>query len=93
MYKNNLIAENEIITTASDSFMLKIFAVVILPYLTFTMTKVKIKLPSYFFPNSHGWIYFFENLPGIFHFFSLPLEIPDKTKLNSWLFQKIVLDP
>ena len=24
------------------------------PYLTFTTTKVKIKLPSYFFPNSHG---------------------------------------
>ena len=64
-----------------------------LPYLTFTTTKVKIKLPSYFFPNPHGWIYFFENLPGIFHFFSLPPEIPDKTKLNSWLFHKIVLDP
>ena len=25
------------------------------PYLTFTTAKVKIKLPSYFFPNSHGW--------------------------------------
>ena len=24
-------------------------------YLTFTMAKVKIKLLSYFFPNSHGW--------------------------------------
>ena len=24
-------------------------------YLTFTSAKVKIKLPSYFFPNSHGW--------------------------------------
>ena len=27
-------------------------------------------------------IYFCENSPGIFHFFTLPLEIPDKTKLN-----------
>ena len=25
------------------------------PYLTLTTAKVKIKLPSYFFPNSHGW--------------------------------------
>ena len=25
------------------------------PYLTFTTAKVKIKLPSYFFSNSHGW--------------------------------------
>ena len=25
------------------------------PYLTFTTAKVKIKLPSYFFPNSNGW--------------------------------------
>ena len=24
------------------------------PYLTFTTAKVKIKLPSYFFPNSHS---------------------------------------
>ena len=26
------------------------------PYLTFTTAKVKIKLPSYFFPNSHGCV-------------------------------------
>ena len=38
-------------------------------------------------------IYFFEKLPGIFHFFTLPLKIPDKTKLNPWIFHKIVLDP
>ena len=25
-------------------------------------------------------------------FFTLPLEIPDKTMLNSWIFCKIVLD-
>ena len=25
------------------------------PYLTLTTAKVKIKFPSYFFPNSHGW--------------------------------------
>ena len=48
MYKNNLIADNKIITT-----MFKSFAIVMLPYLTFMMAKVKIKL-SYFFPNSHG---------------------------------------
>ena len=34
-------------------------------------------------------IYFFEN-PLEFFFF-LPLEIPDKTKLNPWIFFKIVL--
>ena len=28
-----------------------------------------------------------------FSFFTLPLEIPDKTKLNPWIFHKIVLDP
>ena len=52
MYKNNLIVENKIIITTSDS--LKIFAVVMPPYLTFRTAKVKIKLPSYFFPNSRG---------------------------------------
>ena len=26
------------------------------PYLTFTMAKLKIKLLSYFFPNSHCWV-------------------------------------
>ena len=30
--------------------------------------------------------------PGIFHFFILPLEIPEKTKLQPWKFHKIVLD-
>ena len=28
-------------------------------------------------------IYFSENCPGIFHSFTLPLELPDKTKLSS----------
>ena len=36
-------------------------------------------------------VYYFEKTPGIFHFFTLPLEIPDKTKLNPWIFHKIVL--
>ena len=31
--------------------------------------------------------------PGIFHFFTLPLEIPDKTKLSPWTLHRIVLDP
>ena len=30
--------------------------------------------------------------PGIVHFFTLTLEIPDKTKLHPWKFQIIVLD-
>ena len=51
IYKNNLIEENKIIIT-SDSF--HVFAIVMLPYLTFTKAKAKIKLLSYFFPNSHG---------------------------------------
>ena len=33
---------------------------------------------------------FCENSPGIFHFFTLTLEIPDKTKINPWIFHKIV---
>ena len=37
-------------------------------------------------------IYFFDKPPGIFHFFTLPLEIPGKTKLNPWIFHKIVID-
>ena len=35
----------------------------------------------------------FENPPGIFNFFTLSLEIPDKTKLHYWKFHKIMLDP
>ena len=31
--------------------------------------------------------------PWNFSFFTLPLEIADKTKLNLWIFHKIVLDP
>ena len=30
--------------------------------------------------------------PGIFHFFTLPLKIQDKTKLHLWKLHKIVLD-
>ena len=37
--------------------------------------------------------YFFENPPGIFHFFTLPLEILDKTELHTWKFCKIVFHP
>ena len=42
MHKNNLIAENRIIITTSDSFCFNVFAVVMLQYLTFTMAKVNI---------------------------------------------------
>ena len=35
--------------------------------------------------------YFFENPSGVFHVFTLPLEIPDRTKLHLWKFHKIVL--
>ena len=38
-------------------------------------------------------MYFCENPAGIFHFFTLPQDIPDKTKLNPWIFHKIVLHP
>ena len=37
-------------------------------------------------------IYFYENPPGIFHFFTLPMEIPDKTKLNPSILHKLVLN-
>ena len=30
-------------------------------------------------------MYFCENSPGGFYFFTLPLEIPDKTKFNPWI--------
>ena len=40
-----------------------------------------------------GWGYtFLKRTPGIFHFFTLPLEIPDKTKVNPGIFLKIVQD-
>ena len=35
----------------------------------------------------------FWTAPGIFHFFTLPLEISEKTKLHPWKFHKIVLHP
>ena len=35
---------------------------------------------------------FFEN-PCKFRFFSLSLEIPDKTVINPWIFHKIELNP
>ena len=39
-----------------------------------------------------GYSYLFQPLlpPGIFHFFTLSPQIPDKTKLNPWMFHKIV---
>ena len=44
-------------------------------------------------PNGGLRIYFFEKPLEFFIFFTLPLEIPDKTKLNPRIFHKIVLDP
>ena len=38
-----------------------------LPYLTFTTAKVKIKLPSYFFPNSHACPLYINKYP-VLHF-------------------------
>ena len=38
-------------------------------------------------------VYLFENPPGIFHFFTLLLEITDKTKLHPWKFHKNMLRP
>ena len=37
-------------------------------------------------------IYFYENPPVIFHFLLYPVEIPDKTKLNPWIFHETVWD-
>ena len=31
-------------------------------------------------------------IPGIFHFFTLSLEIPDKIKLHPWKFHKIIFN-
>ena len=40
-----------------------------------------------------GWGHTFLKTPlEFFFFFSLPLDIPDKTKLHAWKFLKIVLD-
>ena len=36
--------------------------------------------------------YFFENVQGVFNFFTLPLEIPDKTKFHPWKLHKIVFN-
>ena len=35
----------------------------------------------------------FWKTPGVFYFVTLPLEIPDKTKLHPWKFHKTALDP
>ena len=40
-----------------------------------------------------SWGYTFLKPLELFILFTLPLEIPDKTKLNPWTFHKIVLDP
>ena len=48
-----------------------------LPYLTFTTAKVKIKLLLYFFPNSHGCITY------IVKVFTQPLEAHMKTHVMS----------
>ena len=37
--------------------------------------------------------YIFENPPGTFCFFTLPLEIPDKKELHPWRFHRVVLHP
>ena len=43
--------------------------------------------------NRGGWGYtLLKNSMEFFIFLTLPLEIPDKTKLNHWIFHKIVLD-
>ena len=41
--------------TRNNKFLTKIFVVIMPLYLTFVVIKIKIKLPSHFFPNSHGW--------------------------------------
>ena len=44
--------------------------------------------------NSGSWGHtFLKNPPGIFHFFTLPLEIPDKTEHHPWKFCKVVFHP
>ena len=44
--------------------------------------------------GGRGWGYTFLITPmGFSIFFTLPLEILDKTKLHPWIFHKIVLDP
>ena len=49
----------------ANFFILQIFTIVMPPYLTFTTAKVKIKLPSYFFPNSHGCLFLSSSLAPI----------------------------
>ena len=57
------------------------------PYLSLTTAKVKIKLPSYFFPNSHGWDrkFHFEKVSNKLHcYLSVNLTFPRKTKWLIW---------
>ena len=62
MQKNHLIAKNKAIITISVSLRVskilpsycRRIAAVLPPYLSFPTAKIKIKLPSYFFPDSHG---------------------------------------
>ena len=44
--------------------------------------------------SKRGVGYFFENSPWNFSlFYCVPQGFPEKTKLNPWIFHKIVLDP
>ena len=47
-------------TTKNNRFLMKLFAVIMPSYLTFAAAKVKIKLLSHFFPNSHGWRWYLQ---------------------------------
>ena len=45
-------------------------------------------------PNRGGWGYtFLKEIPGIFRFVILPIEIPEKTSFHPWKFCKVVWHP
>ena len=76
-------------TIKNNKFLTKIFAVIKLSYLTFATAKVKMKLPTHFFPNSHGWKCP-QNITCISYIPCILFPAPTFLVYNSLIFIRIV---
>ena len=72
------------------------FSTVLTVMVLFSFVQTQVQLQNGLFQKKlkqGSWGYAFFKPLGLFIFFTLPLEIPGKTKLNPWTFHTIVLDP
>ena len=98
-----LISKNKLAFTISRSFFInfKEFHSTLFLFVTVYLFLITCPLPPFGYSRKRpkreeGWglrTYFFENTPGIFWFLTLPLDIPDKTKLHPWKLHKVVIHP